>query len=324
MKSSLLPGILSGKKILLIGVKFYHFNAEIIKKLEGYGAEVNFFYERDISVKHAIVANFFSSYIDEWQRKHYNSILKDINNDHYDYLFVIRGYKMEGQFIEKVRFLNPGIKTIMYQWDSNKNGSYESLLKHFDSVRTFDYKDSEDFHIKYIPTFHTDEFNNLPEVSPRYKLFFYGNFTLDRYNQMLDLKKYADMHGITLKTHLHISWKRYLIQRLKGVNINSKYVTFQRMDKETYIKIFNQSEIIVDFTTDAQTGLAMRVVDVLGAGKKLITNNVHIVKEPTYNPEQILIVDLNNFNIPKSFLEHKQFKKQDYSIDKWLERVFVE
>jgi len=323
MRSIILPEILAGKKILFIGVKFYHFNAEIIKKFENYGAKVRFFYERDISVKHAIIDNLFHSYVDTWQEKHYKGILKSIKNEHYDYMFVIRGYKITGKFVEEVKALNPGIQTIMYQWDSEKNGNYKPIIRYFDFFRTFDYEDSRELNLKYVPLFHTDEFSKLPDIPSVYQLFFYGNFTWDRYLSMLDLQKYANENGISLKTHLHISWKRFLMQRLKGTPIDPKYINFKRMDKETYLILFNQAEVIVDITTNAQSGLAMRVIDTLGSGKKLITNNKNIVNEPGFDPCQILIIDPENLTIPNSFLEPRTFKKQDYSIDKWLENIFI-
>lgn len=322
MNSEVLHNTLNGKKILLIAPKFYHYNDEIIKKMKFYGAEVTFYYERDTSILHALIDAFFNSYIDNWAERHYNGILKKIENQQFDYLLVIHGYKIKRNFVEQVKRMSPHIETIMYQWDSRENREYIDKLPFFDKTYTFDYHDAEVLSLKYIPTFHTDELLNLPDRQLKYDLFYYGNFTQDRYERMLELQKYADQKNLRIKTHLYISWKRYLMERLKGVAIESKYVSFKKMNKSEYLDLFAESKIIVDFTTNTQTGMAMRVLDALASGKKIITNNPHIVKEPCYNPEQILIVDPDHFDIPNSFLQARTFEKQDYSIDKWLSNIF--
>jgi len=104
--------------------------------------------------------------------------------------------------------------------------------------------------------------------------------------------------------------------------LNKKYLSFNRMNKREYVSLFNQSNIIVDLTTTTQSGLAMRVLDTLGAGKKLITNNIHIKNEPYYDPEQIFILPGSDLEVPKDFFVHKTFPKIDYSIENWIRNIF--
>lgn len=313
-----------GKRILFIGVKFYHYNDEIISKLKARGAEVVFFYERDITLKHAFIDSFLPDQMDKWQAQHYNGILTSISGQTFDYLLVIRGYKMPIGFESAVRSMNPNIRSILYQWDSLNNWNYLDAMGSFDRVYTFDYKDAEDLNIKYIPTFHTDEFAVLKPVKIKYDLFFFGNYTLERYQEMQKIIDFSVENGYRLKTHLFLSFKRYLRERIKGAKIDRKYVAFTRMNKYNYLQLFNESNIIVDITTETQSGLAMRVLDALGAGKKLITNNKHISAEPFYNPKQIYIVDPANFEIPASFFEEETFDKINYSIDTWIDRIFAD
>lgn len=315
---------LSGKKILMVGVKFYHYNDEIIRKLRAHGAEVTFFYERDITIKHAIIDAFFGSYMQKWQDRHYNNIVKATKGKRFDYLLVVRGFLMKGEFVEKIKAQNPGIKTIMYQWDSLHNWDYRDKLPYFDVNYSFDFSDAEKLGIGYVPTFHTDEFSNLPPVKMEYNFFFYGNYTLERYQKMLIFIEYARQHGYAIKTHLFMGFKRYIKERLSKTPIDKKYLSFNKMTKDEYIHLFNQSDIIVDITTTTQTGLAMRMIDVLGAGKKAMTNNPHIKKEPVYNPEQIYIFDPDNIQIPEAFMIPRTFPKHMYTIDMWIGRIFKE
>lgn len=315
---------LKGSRILFIGVNFYHFNEEIIKKMQGYGAHVRFFYERQISLQHALIDNFFPQFIDQWQDRHYESILKTIESETYDYLLVVRGYRMKGKFVDRVRSLNPGIKTIMYQWDSLQNWNYLDKVPFFDKTYSFDFLDClENKGIEYTPTFYTDEFADLPIVPLEHDFFFYGNYTPERYEKMLQLKEYLLKKGQTLKTHLYISWKRYILHRLKGYRIERKNISFRKMSKGEYVELFNKSRVIVDITTHTQSGMAMRVIDALGAGKPILTCNKHITLEPNYNPDQIQLLDLDNLHIPEGFLKGQViFRKHDYSIERWLSVIF--
>ena len=311
-----------GKRILIVGVKFYHYNDEIIKKLKSRGADVRFFYERDVSIRHAFIDAFFSNYMDTWQERHYQRILKAISGDQFDYLLVIRGYKMPVLFADAVRMINPGIKTILYQWDSMNNWDYQNVMGAFDRVYSFDYKDAHDLNIKYVPTFSTDDFADLHPVPIRYDLFFFGNYTHERYLQAQKIQDFAELNGYRLKMHLFLSFKRYIRERIKGVKIDRRYIEFQRMNKEEYLENFNESNIIVDITTETQSGLAMRVLDTLAAGKKLITNNKYISAEPYFNPQQICIVNPAEFDAPASFFKVAHFKKINYSIDSWIDQIF--
>jgi len=306
----------------MVGVKFYHYNDEIIKKLKKRGAQVTFHYERDISIRHALIDTFFGAYMESWQKRHYDGILQEIRNKKFDFLLVIRGYKMPVDFVEKVKALNPGLKTIMYQWDSLNNSDYLESMKGFDKTCTFDYKDAGQLDISYVPTFHTDEFSSLPTVPIQYDMFYYGNYTTLRYQHVAQIQSFADAHGYRLKTHIFLSYKRYITERIKGVKIDQKYVTFKRMNKAEYIHSFNASNIIIDITTQSQSGLAMRVLDTLGAGKKLITNNSYIDREPYFDPKQIYIVDPDNFDVPPEFFKVELFQKVNYSIDAWIDGIF--
>src|SRR5215217_2036239 len=201
---------LAGKNILIVGVKFYHYNEEIISKLEKSGANVTFFHERDITIKHAIIDAFFNQYMMAWQEKHYAGILKQIAGKQFDYLLVIRGFMMPLDFVDRVKQLNAGIKTIMYQWDSLHNWDYREKIPLFDRSYTFDYNDAEQLGLKYVPTFHTDEFSNLQPVKIEYDLFFFGNFTRERYDKMQELIAFAQSRGYRLKTHLYMGYKRNL------------------------------------------------------------------------------------------------------------------
>jgi hypothetical protein len=323
--AKILENKLKGKRILFIGAKFYYYNEEIIKKMVGHGAQVSFFYERDVSLKYGLAKNIFPKYADRLQENHYNHILSATENKTFDFLFVIRGYRMENWFIEHLKLKSPHLRTIMYQWDSiyNWECDYRHMIPWFDITKTFDYKDAKDLKIEYVPTFHTDEFMNLPDVKPGYELFFFGGYSQTRYDFTKRLVEYCLKHKITVRTHLAISIKFYLKELISGRKLESRFLKFNTLNKNQYISAFNKANIVIDYTNPAQTGVTMRCLDTLGAGKKLLTSNEYIKKEPGYTTSQIRIFDPKNLKIDTDFLTPEQFPKQNYSIERWLCSIFT-
>jgi len=324
MTGTVLSKLFANRKILMIGVKFYHYNDEIIRKMESYGADVSFFYERDTSPIFGLVKFIKKGNTEAIQRKHYLGILKKTEGEQFDYLLVIRGYKLEGAFVEKVRKQNPGIKTIMYQWDSYSiwDCDYRHLIPFFDSVKTFDYNDAQELNLQYVPTFSTDEFADLKEIAPDYDLFFCGNYTYPRYLFMEKLILFARKRGYRLKTKLVMTWKYFLQERLRGIRLDPSLISFRKLNKEEYADLFSRSLVIVDFTSEGQTGLTMRSLDALSAGKKLLTNNLNIFKERGVGETQVAVYSPDALDIDPAFMIQHSFERHDYSVERWLLSVF--
>ena len=83
----------------------------------------------------------------------------------------------------------------------------------------------------------------------------------------------------------------------------------------------------MDINHPNQNGLTMRVFEVLGSGKKLVTTNGDVKKYPFYNTHNICIIDRNNIVMDRSFFD-TPFQKIDtdlykrMSINGWLEEIF--
>jgi hypothetical protein len=314
---------LKGKKILFVAAKFYHYTEAVFEKLKLYGANVDFFYERDISLKHVVVANFFASKMDKWQQKHYRSILRKTENRSFDYLIVIRGYRMPVWFVETLKERNPNMATILYQWDVFRlwDADYRYLMPHFDRTLSFDYADSKELNIPYAPTFHMDEYSNPPEKRPIYDFIYCTNHTDEKYRFMNAFVDLAAKKGYRVRTHLYMSWLKYLREYLKGNRIDYGSISFRRLSREEYFGLFCQSKVVVDFSGTTQTGLTMRVIDALGSGKRVLTNNKSVVNEPGYNSQQVIVYDPVALKLPDFVCNDEKFEKKDYSIDKWLDNL---
>ncbi|TKB99651.1 CgeB family protein [Pedobacter cryotolerans] len=329
--------ILNQKKILFIGVKFYHYHQEVIHKLtKDYCSSVTYFPERDTSIKYGIVNRLAPNMLESYQEYYYKKILSKIKEKKFDYFLVIRGFQMPLWFVQKVKELNPGLKTINYQWDSNTNSPFIdvdskiNILPEFDAKFSFDYKDvKEHDDIEYCPIFYTDEIKKIG-MAPRpadyeYDLFYFGSYLPERYKGLLRFIEYAEQNNIRLKTYFYMPIRYYLIERLKGAKIDWKLIKFKPMNRKEYINLFLKSKAIVDVSNEKQTGMAMRVIDVLGSGKKLVTTNKWIKNDEIYDEKQIHIIDINNIEIPKYFLLDQTVHqpKEISNLDNWIRKIFA-
>lgn len=317
---------LKGKRILFVGVKFYHFTDEIISKLKQHGALVSFYYERDTSIAFGFAKSFRPSYADKLQENHYKWVISDTRKKEFDCLLVIRGYEMKPWFVEQIKKDHPGIKTLLYQWDSYSNWEcdYRPLIPYFDEVKTFDLQDAQELGLSYVPTFSSDEYASVPrQTQCKYDLFYTGGYTTPRMEFLKQLMAYSQENNLRLFTHVVMPRKAFLKDWITGTRYNTSLISLKSLSKSEYLEIFTQSNVIIDYTKDSQAGLTMRSLDVFAAGKKLLTNNAFVTRESYYNPEQSRIFDPKKFEVDREFATTvTSFPRQDFSIDKWLNSLF--
>lgn len=319
---------LKNKKILFIGPIFYDYQNMIKSKLESYGAEVFFFGERDYTFKFKIVYNFFNKKIDSFQEKHYENILHAVDGTTFDFLFVIRGYKIPINFIKKFKELNPKSKTIMYQWDSEKNNKFVHLVPYFDVLFSFDKNDViKNPRLNYLPLFYADDIENLssndfiPQI--KYDIFFFGYYLPERYEMMLSILEFSKNNNINSKIFLYIPFTRYVKEILKGNKINFKLISFRPLKRKEYLLFLMESNTIFDSSSISQSGLSMRIMEAIGAKKKIITSNIFIKNESIYNVEQVFVVNPNELERIMPFLSvNSNYYSLGHSLGDWLTTIF--
>ncbi len=320
---------LSGKKILFICPKFHKYEFIIKKIMEDSGGEVIYFPERSYGYDFNIVNNFFPKKLESYQKKHYNKIMDKITNEKFDFLFVIRGYKLPIHFLRNFKKKNPNCVSIMYQWDSQKTNTFSHLISEFDKVSTFDFEDSDNLNLKYIPLFYTQDVLNHKKNknSSEFDFFFMGFFFEERYEALLKFREYCYNNGYTLKSFLYMPFSTRVKYFLKGRKLDLDVVSFKHMDREEYLKTLSVSKIMVDVSNSKQTGLAMRVIESLGCDTKVLTNNKNFIRDSKVAASGMIdLFDLSNINVNKQFLysEPNIHSNAVFSIEEWLNEIFSE
>lgn len=319
---------LKGKKILFIGPVFYDYHFLIKKELEEIGAKVYFFSERDYSLKFTIINNLFNQKLNKLQERHYDNILKETKEIIFDVLFVIRGYKMPKSFIEVFKIKNPQAHTIMYQWDSDNNNRFLHLISCFNKVFSFDRQDACNNDLKYLPLFYTKDIEEIKIksiVTHKYDILFFGYYIKERYDGMLKLIEFANKNDIKLKTFLYVPFSVYIKELLKGNKLDFRLINLNPLSRTAYLDLLANSQVVFDTSSLNQSGLSMRVIETIVAGKKLITSNKNITLEDFYNPKQVHLYEAEQIKNILPFLESDLLYVDSncLSLKKWIYEIFA-
>jgi hypothetical protein len=320
---------LENKKVLFIAPIFYQYHTEIIKTLESFGAEVNFYPEIKQSLWLRLsqkVSDKLRAYIEKEYRR---ALLAEIKKDEYDLVFVIRGGYFDPEFLQALKLKLSQSEFVMYQWDSISQNNYLPLLPYFDRVQTFDMKDAKRHEIDYLPLFYTDEYASLKhqKQAKQYDIVFYGAYHSDRLDVVKAVNALCIKHGLVFKSHLYIT-KLALIRLLVTGVISYKDKYFLKtypVPTNEIIDTYKRTSAVLDIELFIQDGLTIRTFEVLGAGLKLLTTNENIRQEAFFDDEDIMIIDRENVTVSPNFFKDSQEQGrvdfEQYHINNWLETV---
>lgn len=313
------------KRVLFIGPRFYFYPKLIKENLEDVGYDVTFFEERYYGLIYLILKCIGESIFKYFSTKRYDNFLNK-NKYKYDILFVIRGESLPVEFVESLKQRNPRIKTILYEWDSIKNFDYRYLIKYFDTVATFDKKDAIEYNLLYYPLFYTNDsieirnYNGNRDID----LLFIATYLPERIKYLRDLIHFTIQNNIRFDYYLYITKFTYLKNKIfkrnyfRGIRIH-----FKPLSRQELIQKYKKSKVIIDVSNIEQTGLSMRVIEMIGAGRKIISTNKEFQNNIDLSQTQFLIINSIE-DISSDFISSKD-KQNNYHnellLDSWLKRL---
>lgn len=326
---------LKNKRILYISVKTFNYELEIANKLRELGAIVDYFDERPSnSVLTKGIIRLKPSFIKSNIDTYYNSILKIIEGEKYDFFFLVKGEAIPSFFLAKLKSLQKNCSFIYYTWDSFENNSNAlSILHFFDKKLTFDPLDAERFKLEFRPLFYIDKYMMIKNINKsKYKMLFIGTAHSDRYRISNEVVNWCRKHNFTTFTYYYIQSKLVYFFKSKFdfsfKNFDYKKLNFKSLSVDEIIKYYKDSSIILDINHPNQRGLTMRTFEALGAGKKIITTNKEIKKYSFYDPKNIFVIDREIIKLEKAFFESKfntisEVILTEMSITGWIKSVFI-
>ncbi|WP_420572509.1 hypothetical protein [Kordia sp.] len=230
-----------------------------------------------------------------------------------DEIFIIRPDMLSDDVLNFIKGFTQ--KFIAYYYDSTRRFPRKvDIIPMFDTVYSYDRLDVEKYNLSFLTNYIFEESNHT-----KFDYQFFNISTNDyRFPLLENLAKY-----LTEK-----SWT-YAIQVYNGSEMPAEYVeiiTTQKTIKEVSDLIL-KTKIIVEIQRTEQVGLSFRIFEALGHRKKLITTNKDIVNYDFYHPQNILVVDESNIEIPTDFVDSPYVEIEEailskYKIENWIRPIF--
>lgn len=327
-------------KLLLIMPRFFNYPELISEELNRMGYEVDFFDDRPSTnawVKAAIRIN--KNMIHTYIEKYFGEVMKTVHSKEYDVVFLISGQSLSfsEEMIEIIKKCQSKARFVLYQWDSQINFPYiKNVQKYFDKCYSFDRRDiKETPNLRFLPLFYSktyEEIGNKKNMDFRYDFCFVGTAHPKKYkliNMMSEQLRSVYPNQFIyffFPSPIVYFYRKVMNKELRGAKYNEfHYVPIKGKEMNA---IYEASRCVLDSAQAGQFGLTIRVLEALGAKKKLITTNEDIVNYDFYRPENIYLyegkIDLGNVFFKEEYREVEKDVYEKYSLRSWLKEIVEE
>lgn len=324
-------------KLLLIMPKFFDYPEIIVNELNEMGYEVDFFDDRPSTnawIKAAIRIN--KNLIGTYIKKYFESVMKTVRNKKYDVVFLISGQSLSfsESMINEIKLCQKDAKFVLFQWDSQTNFPYiKQVQKYFDKCYSFDRRDIEETpSLKFLPLFYSRKYEEIGKrnnTNFKYDFCFVGTAHPKKYKliKMMSeqLKSVYPNQFIYFffPSPIVYFYRKIMNNELRKAKYNEfHYVPLKGKDMND---VYETSRCVLDSAQDGQLGLTIRVLEALGAKKKLITTNEDVINYDFYKPENIYVyegkIDLENVFFTHEYKEVSKEVYEKYSLRSWLKEI---
>lgn len=320
---------------LLIGGGFFGYAKEISATLARRGRRVAWFEDRPaIDNLTKVMVRLTPSLVAARAEAHFDLIIQKMRGQPIRDVLVIKGESLSLAAIGRLRAALPQARFTLYFWDSFLNMPKDSPAKVplFDKAFSFDPLDvSADPRLTYRPLFYLDEYAHLPPAIQDIDLLFFGTVHTDRYavlNRLeLTLPKGLRFEKVLYFPSAAVYCARRVLEPAFWRARREEFV-FKPLSKGDIQTLISRTRTVVDIERSVQAGLTMRSMEMMGAGKKLITTNPQATNAEFFDPHNIAVIDRVAPILPPEFL-NTAFRPLSatvlykYSLSGWLDDVLA-
>lgn len=223
--------------------------------------------------------------------------------------------------IRTISLQHPLARKILYFWNIDNCSSLQSLLdKEGWEIWTFDKQQATEYGWNYVCQFYGKDSDLIHDNQNTYNFCFCG-YNKHRASQLLSLASIFKKNGLNYKFYIR-EWgiKNYFNSLL--IKSLRPYVSLFETDYRSYLKLVAKTDCLIEIVQKGQEGLTMRTMESLFYEKKLLTNNVNILKYEFYDHANIFVLGIDNLDYLKDWLSIpynssvSRFCK-DYSVKAW-------
>lgn len=310
------------KKILIIGPPSLGYLKKISKALQKYeNVEASLVLIDRFTFKYKNSAHRISNFLSkvflgrnlkkEYVNTHIIQSIDALGNQ--DIVFIIRPDLLKQKTLKYLKTKTERLEAFYYDSTRRFPGKVD-IIPLFDKVYSYDRIDVEKYALEFLTNYIFDTSNETT-----HETIFFNISTHDyRYEAMEKLAKYIHEK----------KWTKEILV-LGPDELTSPYLTIihEQIPIDEVAEKIKKSKIIIEIQRKEQVGLSFRVFEALGHNKKLITTNADVVNYDFYNPQNILVIDEDNIDIPEDFVNtpYKLVDKailENYYLENWVKKVF--
>jgi hypothetical protein len=325
------------QRVLFIGTPFFGYFRQIIESFEARGYIVDHYDDRpseNAIIKGAIKVR--PSAVRVMVQRHLDRILRETRRRQYDLIFVLNGKTLTAEFVQALRSSNPQTQAVLYLWDALS--LYPHVLDFaalFDRRYTFDRRDALNHpQFELLPLFYTHDFEDLshsPLSTDAYDLLNVCTAHPNRYAVMKRILPEFRTEGVRVYSYLYVNPLQFAYNRFHEPlfkDARLREFRFRPLNGSAYLELLRASRAVLDVNHSAQTGLTMRTIESIGAGRKLVTTNREVREYSFYDPSRIHVVDIAQFDVasiidfinsPMEALDLRQYRA--LGIDRWVSTI---
>lgn len=300
---------LSSKKVLM----FYpygatkHYGESIKSELIRRGAIVYGYDERPSQkTLTKIVIRLFRKKVPQIFDKYIKKIIKKHSGEEFNYILICRGEAFTPLTIGHLKKSFPGAKVILYLWDILRTTKVGYNIPCCDRAMSFDPDDVDaNEGLLFRPTFFVPEYRTVIDNSqPDKDIVFIGTLHSDRHKLISVLDDSFTKQGFKFYSYLYVPSLLVYIKDfiLKFPYIDIKKVHFTPISLRGTVEVLDDAKAILDINYTGQRSLSTRAFESMSARRKYITTNEEVKTYDFYNPNNILVIDINNPSIPTEFI----------------------
>lgn len=241
-----------------------------------------------------------------------------------DYVLIIRPDLFTRETLLKLKSKTK--KMIAYQWDGlNRFSDVFDLIPIFHRFGIFDIDDYSNYknihkNIVLVPNFYFED-KEFSDIIPTEKVFFIGSFLGERISDIVEIARY--LKSINIVADIRIYSNSRSTQKEYGADID---FFSEKVDYLDVLKLVKNSTILLDFENGIHNGLSFRIFEGIYYKRKILTNNPLVRAYDFYHPNNIFVLENNNFGEIKTFLSLKYVDIDEsiiekYSFSNWLDRI---
>lgn len=271
--------------------------------------------------------------IESRSKANIDRIVEDAKKIEAETILCISPENLRAREIKWLRTALPGVKIILYLYDSSANRYLDQqMIDHVDVAYSFDIDDCNKFkNLGFIPLFHHhDKFE--PPTRGRtefdYDFCFIGTGRLRRLLVLSGIAKKAKESGDTFLFYLFApSVAQYFFLKVVALVLGYDGVLSRKsMPFEQYLDNLAKSACVIDIEQQNQGGLTIRTMDAVFAGRPFATSNGNILLHDFYPHFPISVFSTENLNVEVPALGDsiegaRYFEK--YHISNWLETILT-